>query len=197
MRPSLLAAGVISMGTSLTLSAALAAPARYEIDPAHFSIVFHVDHIGYQSPWGMFLKGEGGFVFDEAARTLSDLAVTIDAASIFTNHAARDEHLRSDDFLMAETHPEISFVMTDATPTGETTGTITGDLRIRGETRPVSLDVTLNKIGEYPFGDTYVVGITAETTLQRSDWGMTYGVDNGWVGDEVPIIIELEAIRQD
>lgn len=175
---------------------ALAEADLYEIDKSHFSIVFNADHIGYAATWGMFLDGSGSFMFDEEARTLSDLTVTIDANSVFTNDDRRDGHLRSADFLDAESHPQITFVMTSAEATGETTGKVHGDLTLRGVTRPVTLDVTLNKIGPYPWGGTYVVGITAETTLRRSEWGMTYATENGLVGDEVPIVIELEAIRQ-
>ena len=76
------------------------------------------------------------------------------------------------------------------------TGKVTGDLTIRGVTRPVTLDVKLNKTGVYPYIDNYVAGISARATIKRSDFGMTYAVENGWVGDEVDIIIELEAIRE-
>lgn len=182
---------------ALIPAAALAEPQRFEFDPSHLSIVFNADHIGYGNTWGMFLRAEGGFMFDEEANMVSDLTATIDAASVFTNDERRDDHLRNDDFLATETHPEITFTMTEAVAETDTTGTITGDLTMLGETRPVTLDVTLNKVGAYPFGDNYVVGVTAKTTIRRSEWGMTYAVENGFVGDEVPIVIELEAIRQD
>jgi polyisoprenoid-binding protein YceI len=190
-------AAAIAALASVASGPALADAALYEIDKSHFSIVFNADHIGYGATWGMFLDGAGSFMFDEDARTLSDLKVTIDANSVFTNHERRDGHLRSADFLDAESNPEITFTMTDAVAESETAGKVMGDLTLRGVTKPVTLDVTLNKIGAYPFGDNYVVGVTAETTLKRSDWGMTYAVENGLVGDEVPIVIELEAIRQD
>ncbi len=181
----------------LLSAAATAEPARYEIDPEHFSIVFNAEHIGYQHPWGMFLRGSGGFVYDHEAQDLSDLEVTIEAASVFTNDDNRDNHLRSADFLHAKAHPVITFVMREAEPLSDTTGRIIGDLTIRGETRPVTLDVTLNKIGPYPWGDNFVVGISARTSLARQDWGMTYALEDNLVGNDVPIIIELEAIRQD
>ena len=172
--------------------------ARYEIDPAHFSIGFLVHHIGYADTLGMFLEGGGSFSFDESAPAVKDIEVTIEAGSVFTNHDKRDDHVRGGDFLDAGDHPEIRFVGTDAKPTGETTGQVMGDLTLRGVTRPVTLDVTMNKIGAYPFGDgpPYVVGVSARTTIKRSDFGMTYAVENGWVGDEVEVILEFEAIRQ-
>ena len=173
-----------------------AAPARFVIDPEHTFVAFMVSHIGYHNLLAQFLEVKGSYVFDEEARTLTDLSVTIDPASVFTNNAKRDEHVRSQDFLDAARHPAITFVGTGAEPTGFDTGKVTGDLTIRGVTRPVTLDVRLNKIGLYPFVDNYVVGISARTTIRRSEWGMTYGVDNGLVGDEVQIIIECEAIRE-
>ena len=185
------------LAVMLAPAGASAEPARYKIDPQHFAIVFNGLHIGYERQWGMFLRGGGEFTYDHDAKALSDLSVTIEAGSVFSNDEERDGHLRSADFLDAEAHPDITFVMTEAVPETDTTGTVSGDLTIRGETRPVTLDVTLNKIGPYPWGDNFVVGITATTTLMREDWGMTYALDNGLVGPDVPIIIELEAIRQD
>lgn len=173
---------------------ATAEPAQYNIDPTHFSVVFNAQHVGYGATWGMFLKGEGGFTYDEENQTLSDLAVTIPAESVFSNHDARDNHLRGKDFLHAEEHPVISFVMTSAEPKTDTTGLVYGDLTLRGISKPVTLEVTLNKIEEYPFAHRKrTIGVTATTVLTRSEWGMTYAVDGGLVGDEVPIIIELEA----
>uniref|UniRef100_UPI003BABA295 YceI family protein n=1 Tax=Stappia sp. TaxID=1870903 RepID=UPI003BABA295 len=190
-----LAAPALAIGLA-TSGPARAEPRDYRIDPAHFSIVFNAVHIGYAPTWGMFLKGAGAFTFDEDARTLSDLKVEIDTRSVFSNNEARDEHLRSDDFLDAGAHPLATFVMTDAEPTGERTGKVTGDLTLRGVTRPVTLDVTWNKSGDYPFGGTYVTGISARATLRRSDFGSTYALEGGLVGDEVEILIDLEAIRQ-
>ncbi|MBC2858932.1 YceI family protein [Stappia sp. 28M-7] len=182
----------------LTVAAlpAQAEPRAYRIDPSHFSVVFNAMHIGYAPTWGLFLKGEGSFTYDEETRELSDLSVAIEAGSVFSNDERRDGHLRSGDFLSAEAHPRITFQMTDARPQTDTSGTVTGDLTLRGVTRPVTLDVTLNKIGPYPFGGTYVIGISASTVLKRSDFGMTYAVADGLVGDEVSIRIDLEAIRQ-
>lgn len=175
---------------------ARAEPARYEIDPDHAVVAFLVSHIGYEKVLGSFTSVKGSYLFDEAARSLSDLEVTIAADSVDTHHRDRDGHLRSRDFLDAGAHPEIRFVMTSAEPTGERTGLVTGDLTVRGVTRPVTLEVTWNKTGAYPFGSSYVTGISARTRFKRSDFGMTYGVADGLVGDEVEVIIEVEAIRQ-
>lgn len=180
----------------LAAGTAAAAPEQYRIDPAHAAVAFMVDHIGYASVLGMFREAEGSFTFDPESRQLAELTVTIDAASVFTNHDRRDNHLRGGDFLDTDAHPLITFVGTSAEPLGDRTGRVTGDLTVRGVSVPVTLDVQWNKSGPYPFGDTYVIGVSARTTVRRSDFGMTYAVENGWVGDEVDIIIEIEAVRQ-
>lgn len=187
---------VLAPVLALAALPARAEPARYVIDPDHTVVAFLVSHIGYEKVLGRFTEVSGGYRFDEAAPSLSDLEVTIAAASVDTGHEARDEHLRGKDFFDVAAHPEIRFAMTGAEQTGPRGGRVTGDLTLRGVTRPVTLEVTWNKTGPYPFGDSYVTGISARTSLKRSDFGMTYGVADGLVGDEVELIIEAEAIRQ-
>jgi len=147
------AAIVVAATIAMASSPATAAPARYIADGAHLTIAFLVDHIGFAKTLGMFRKAEGSFTFDEDGPTVSGIAFTIDAKSVFTNHKARDKHLRGKDFLWVKKFPEITFAGTSATPTAERTGTVTGDLTLRGVTRPVTLEVTWNKTGAYPFGD--------------------------------------------
>lgn len=176
---------------------ARAAAERYVIDPNHMAIAFLVSHVGYAKTLGQFTRAEGSFVFDDAKPAVTDIDVRIDAASVDTQHQARDEHLRKEDFLWVEKHPEITFRGTGAEQTGPRTGKITGDLTIRGVTQPVTLDVTWNKSGQYPFGDKHwAAGFSARTTIKRSDFGMNYALTGGLVGDEVDIILEFEAIRQ-
>lgn len=192
-----LAGIVLASGLALGGTPALAEPHTYRIDPEHFSIGFLIEHVGYERLLGMFLEGQGEFVYDEETRELSSGRVEIDADSLFTNHEERDEHVKSEDFLAVEEHPTIIFEATEFTAKDATHGTLTGDLSMLGQTHPVTLDVTLNKAAEYPFGhEKYTLGASARTTLSRSEWGMTYGVDNGMVGDEVMLILEFEAIRQ-
>ena len=188
---------LVLAASGLAARPAVAEMTRWVIDPEHFSILFSASHIGYKQQLGLFLDGSGSFLFDEASQELDDLVVEIDAKSVFTNHDGRDNHLRSGDFLDADNHPLIRFVMTEATPETATTGTITGDLTIRGITRPVTLDVQLNKVGAYPWGSNYVLGISAETTIMRSDFGSTYALEGEMVGDAISLAFEIEAIRQD
>lgn len=176
---------------------ALAEAAQWEIDPANSSIGFSADHIGYKNVLGLFLEERGSFTYDEETRELSVLVFEVDTASVLTDNPARDRHLKSGDFLDAEAHPLIRFVMTEAVPETETTGTIIGDLTIRGVTHPVEVDVTLNRIAPYPWGDNYVMGVSASTVVERSAFGSTYALEGGLVGDEISLTFEIEAIRQD
>lgn len=181
---------------------AWAEPRSYTIDPDHFAIGFQVDHIGYADIIGMFLKASGRFEYDEAARTLKSGRVVVAADSVFSNHEARDRHVRDSDFLDAKKHPEIVFEATAFEPGGERDGRLEGRLAGRltllGQTHPVVLDVTLNKAATYPFGHRkHTLGISARTTIERSRWGMDYGISRGMVGDAVELRFELEAMRDD
>lgn len=193
-----------AVGPTLTLGAfvsilvfpvaALAEPATFEVDSDHFSMSFEVMHIGYAPVIGMFRDVEGEFVYDDATGKLESGTLVFKSRSIFTNHKKRDEHLRGSDFLHSSKYPDITFNLTAFEATGERTGKVTGDLRMLGQTNPVTLDVTLNKSAEYPIGhEDFTLGISAETELRRSDWGMTYGLDPALVGDEVRLRFGFEA----
>ncbi|KIT14786.1 YceI family protein [Jannaschia aquimarina] len=177
-------------------ASAAAEPARYELDPAHTTIAFLVDHVGYAKTLGLFAEMTGSFVYDMETQDLSDVRVVVSTASLETLNDARDNHVLSSDFLDVESHPQMVFVADGGTPTGETTGTVEGELTLLGQTGPLTLDVTLNKAEVYPFGhQRFTLGLTVRGSLMRSDWGMDYGVANGLVGDEVTLIIEAEAMR--
>jgi len=188
----------LAFPAALALSpAAVAEPKTFVIDDEHFSIVFEIMHIGYAPVMGMFREVEGEFVYDEEARELSSGQLVFKSDSVYTNHEKRDDHVRGTDFLNTEEYPEITFTVTGFETTGENTGKVTGDLEMLGQTNPVVLDVTLNKAAVYPFGhEEYTLGISASTTLKRSDWGMTYGLDQNMVGNEVTLRFGFEAIRE-
>jgi polyisoprenoid-binding protein YceI len=175
---------------------AIAEPARYELDPAHTTVAFLVEHIGYAKTLGQFLRVNGGYTFDADSGALSDVRVVVETDSVDTHHEARDRHLRSGDFLATGEHPTMTFAAASAARTGERTFTVTGELTLLGQTRPLTLHATLNKSAPYPIGDrAEVMGVSARGTLSRSEFGMTYGVADELVGDEVEIVIEIEARR--
>lgn len=191
-----IAAGLIAAAALLFAPLTWAEPKTFEIDPEHFSLTFEVNHLGYASVIGMFREAEGSFTYDADAGTISDGKVVVQSDSVFTDHEKRDEHLRKSDFLHTDKYPEITFEVTDFETTGDNTGKLTGDLTLLGKTRPVILDVTLNKAAVYPIThEEYTLGVSARTTIQRSEWGMTYALDPLLVGDEVKLRFEFEAIE--
>ena len=186
---SALAVGILSSG----VHSAKAGPERFEIDADHFSVGFLVDHIGYAQQLGQFLEGEGAFVYDPDTNELISGEVRVQADSVFTNHRRRDGHLRNDDFLDARRFDEIRFVATDWQPESQT---LAGELTLLGQTHPVEFEATVNKLADYPFGhEQPTLGVSVRGVIDRSRWGMTYGIDQGMVGDEVTLMIELEAIQ--
>lgn len=177
-------------------TAAQAEMATYELDPEHTTVFFLVDHIGYAKTLGVFTTVSGSFVYDADSKELGDVDVSIESASVLSFNEARDAHVRKPDFLDTKKHPTITFAASGGNATSDTGGTVTGDLTVLGTARPVTLDVTLNKAETYPFGHKRdVLGLSMRTSINRSDFGMTYGVDNNLVGDEVTIQIETEAMK--
>ena len=182
---------------ALTATPVRAEPREFVIDEEHFSIGFLINHIGYADQLGQFLEGSGRFVWDEAANELHSGEVVVKASSVFTNHRDRDRHLRSEDFLHASEFEEIRFTAEQWVPEGENRGTLRGSLSMLGQSHPVELDITINRRADYPFGhEQYTVGMSARTTLARSQWGMTYALEDGLVGDEVRMLLEFEAMAQ-
>lgn len=197
MKPTAFAAAC-ALSAALVAAPAAAEPVAYSIDPTHTTVAFMVEHVGYADTLGLFREIEGTFVFNEAEKTVTNIEVTVPAASVWTNHEKRDAHVRNADFLDAEAHPMISFTADGGEVTGDNTGTVTGDLTIRGQTNPVTLDVTLNKSAPYPFAHKkQTIGVSARATIKRSEWGMDYAVANGLVGDDVELLIEFEAIADE
>ncbi len=192
---------------SLTLCAALLATtpaqaqaARYEIDPDHLTVAFLVDHIGYAKVLGLFRSARGNYRFDEATATLSEVRIEVETASVFSNQRKRDDHLKGPDFLNSGEFPRMVFTAAGAKRTGDRTFEISGQLELLGKKQPLTLQATWNKSAESPMGGLggkpYVMGVSARGSFKRSAYGMNYAVSNGWVGDEVPLIIEFEAVRQ-
>jgi len=181
----------------LVPGSAVAEPARYEIDPAHTVVAFLVEHIGFARVLGSFADVEGSYTFDEATGALSDVLVTVVTGSVVSHDEDRDEHVKSGDFLDTRAHPEMTFRATGARRVGDREFELTGELTLLGVTRPLTLEATWNKSGDYPIGrNAYAMGVSARGVLQRADFGMDYAVANGWVGDEVEVIIEFEAQRR-
>lgn len=184
-----------ALGALVSWSISASAADRYEIDKAHTNIAFLVDHLGYSDMLGQFQDFAGEFTFDGSSTSDVTVNLTIQAASIDTDHQARDNDLRSPSFFNVQEFPEITFVSTSVRPTGETSAKLAGDLTMLGVTRPLTLDVTFNGAAPWPFDpNRFVAGFSARGTLKRSNFGMKYEVP--MVGDEIQLIIEVEGVRQ-
>ncbi|MBF5093687.1 YceI family protein [Azospirillum sp. INR13] len=193
MKKTLFAAALFVATAAGALSPAFAAPVSYKIDPAHTAVAFIVNHIGFSNVIGRFNTVGGDISFDKDAVEKSTVNVTIDAASIDTNHAKRDEHLRSPDFFNAKEFPKLTFKSTRIEKTGDKTGKLHGDLTMLGVTKPVVLDITFNKDGVSPASKLETAGFSARGTVKRTDFGMKYGAPA--VGDDIQLLIEIEAVK--
>ena len=181
----------------LALGALLAAPLAsahaaetYTLDASHTAIVWHVNHFGFSTPSGKFMSAEGTVTLDEANPSASSVNVTIKIDGINSGVAKLDEHLKTADFFDVAQFPTATFVSKKVDVTGKDTAKVEGDLTLRGITKPVVLDVKLNKIGENMM-KLKTAGFTASTTIKRSEFGMSTYVPN--LGDNVKIEIESEA----
>ena len=174
-----------------------AEPRVYEIDPQHLTLGFLVHHVGFAKVFGRFPEAQGRFTFDEAAGVISDVRVVVKTASVDTTVEPRDRHLKSADFLNVEKFPEMIFEAAETAKLDGRRAELRGNLTLIGVTRPLALSVVWNKSGTSPLpGKPYVAGMSARGSFRRSDFGMSYGVADDLVGDQVELLIELEAHRR-
>lgn len=174
----------------------------WTIDPTHSQVEFAVKHMMFTTVRGRFATVQGRIEMDRDDPGASTVSVEIDASSIDTNVADRDQHLRSGDFLQVEDHPDITFrsKAIDGDPRKEgDTFTLVGDLTIRGTTREVSLKARFEGTGTDPWGGTRA-GFSADTKIDRRDFGLTWNqaLETGGVlvGHEVKIHLEVQAVEQ-
>lgn len=170
---------------------AQAAQEEFILDPSHTSIVWSANHFGFSNPNGKFATVEGMLTLDEAKPENSKVSVTITTGSTLSGVPKLDEHMKTADFFDTAKFPTATFVSNKVDVTGKDTAKVHGDLTLRGVTKPVVLDVKLNKIGEHPMSKKKTVGFSASTVVKRSDFGMAFGIPA--VSDEVKIAIETEA----
>ena len=169
---------------------------NYKLDTAHTEIGFSVKHLLISNVKGRFGKFSGAFEYDKATKSLKNLLIEIDPATISTSEKDRDEHLRSDDFFDVKKYKKITFVgdKADFSEDGKTIK-VFGKLKMKDKELPVTLDVALN--GEAEIEGTKKIAFTANTAINRKDWGINWNkaLDKGGVAvsEEVKIIIEGEA----
>ncbi|KGD63773.1 hypothetical protein Y5S_02980 [Alcanivorax nanhaiticus] len=177
-------------------SMAFAEPAgTYQFDKkgAHQFVMFKISHLGYSWLYGRFNDFNGTFTVDANNPENSKVEATIQTASVDSNHAERDKHLRSDDFLDVDKYPTATFKSTSIEQTGDDTAKITGDFTLHGVTKPVTLDAKMIGYGDDPWGG-YRMGLEASTSLKLADFGITK--DLGPASETVEIIISVEGIKK-
>lgn len=170
----------------------------YAIDTTHSSIGFSVRHAMVTNVRGAFTEYEGLLHLDGANPAASTAVIVIKVASIDTNQAQRDEHLRTGDFFEVEAHPEITFRSTSAQRVGEDNYRMTGDLTIKGTTRPVVLDLEYTGTATDAYGIDRV-GFEGGTTIDRTEWGLSYNaaLEAGGVliGEKVKLSFDISAVK--
>lgn len=182
---TLLTAGALALAPL----SAIAAP--WALDKSHTHISFTVNHLGFSNTFGTFRDFDAEIDFDPDNIEASSVSFSIDASSVDTFFAARDEHVRNTDFLNVGEHPSITFVSTSVAKTGDNTADLTGDLTILGTTQSVTFKAVMNNMGPNPFApDVTVAGFEITGEVNRSDFGMGFGVPA--IGEIVPVTISLE-----
>ncbi len=167
----------------------------YTIDTkgAHAFINFKIKHLGYSWLHGRFDSFTGSFEYDEKTASLSKVTVDIDPASVNSNHAQRDRHLRDTDFLDVKQFPSASFVSTNYRSTGEGKGVLSGDLTLHGVTKNIDINVEYIGGGNDPWGG-YRQGFSGTTELKLKDFNIQK--DLGPASQTVYLTLEVEGIRQ-
>jgi polyisoprenoid-binding protein YceI len=170
----------------------------YTIDPSHSRIGFVARHAMVTKVRGSFNQFDGTGYFDAANPANSHLTLTIQAASIDTRNADRDGHLKSNDFFDMENYPEITFVSTAVEQVDADNYRVSGDLTIKGVTKPVTVDFEYTGTAVDPFGNTRI-GFEGQTTVNRKDWGVNWNaaLEAGGVlvSEKVTLEFEVSAIR--
>ncbi len=167
----------------------------YTIDPNHTFPNFTINHLGFSTMHGRFGKTSGSLTMDEK-RTTGSVEIVIDASSVDTGMAKRNDHLRSPDFLNAAEFPEITYKSTKVTFNGASKATVVGNLTIKGVTKPVTLDVHSVNCGIHPMDPTkkkFVCGFDATAKIKRSDFDITFALPA--IGDDMNLFFEVEAER--
>jgi len=180
--------------TVTTLASAKAAETyAIDIEGQHAFIEFRIKHLGYSWLHGRFNDFDGVFVVDRDNPANSRVEVEIDTASVDTNHAERDKHLRNKDFLNVDAHPKARFDSTSVETTGDGEGVIKGDLTLNGVTKPIEIAVEEIGHGPDPWGG-YRAGFLGKTTLKLADFAIDY--DLGPASRTVELTLSIEGVRQ-
>lgn len=184
----------LAAAATLAAGAAQAQSATYAIDPSHTFVTFEISHFGTSTNRGRFDKKEGTVQLDKAGKS-GKVDLTIDMASINSGTAAFDRHLRSADLFNTEMHPTAKFVADKFSFNGDKVSEVAGTLTLMGKTNPVVLKASNFNCYQSPMLKREVCGGDFETTLDRTAYGVNYGIQYGFP-KEVRLVVQVEAIKQ-
>ena len=179
---------------TLATGMAQAESATYAIDPTHTFVTFEINHFGASVNRGRFDKKEGTVQFDRAGKT-GQVEISFDATSINSGTPAFDKHLQSADLFNAAQHPKITFVSDKFSFNGDKVSEVSGQLTLLGKTGPVTLKANQFNCYQSPMLKREVCGGDFEATIDRTQWGMNYGVDWGFAKN-VRLVVQVEAVKQ-
>ena len=182
---------------ALLLAVSVQAAEHYVIDTAkqHAFIQFRVQHLGFSWLSGRFNRFAGTFDYDEKNVAANKVALTIDMASIDSNYAERDKHLRGEDFFDVENFPEARFKSTHYTDLGQGKGRLEGELSLHGTRKMIVIDVEQVGAGKDPWGG-FRRGFEGRTTLHLSDYNLAKAAMLGPAAENVELLLSIEGIRQ-
>lgn len=170
----------------------------YTVDPVHSAVLFSIKHMGVSNFHGRFNDFSGSFLLNADDASKSSFNVTVKSDSVDTNNAAREKHLKTADFFSTAEFPEITFSAKSVKKTGDHAFEVVGDMTMLGKTKPVTATVHQIGTGKAPaqMGGGELMGVEATFTIKRSDFGMSFGIDNGALSDEVQMTVALEGKRK-
>lgn len=175
------------------------ATTKWAIDPTHSEIGFKVKHMMFTNVSGKFETYEADITTEDDDFTQSKISFTANVASINTNNADRDHHLKSADFFDAENHPKLTFVSTTFTKTNDDEYELTGELSLHGITKTVKLPAEFSGLMKDPWGNTKA-GLNISGKINRKDWGLNWNsaLETGGVlvSEEARLNIELQLLKQ-
>ncbi|MBB3182824.1 polyisoprenoid-binding protein YceI [Halomonas fontilapidosi] len=185
-----------ALGATALMGVSQAQAADYVIDTdgQHAFVQFKVSHLGYSYILGSLEDFSGSFSYDPDNLEASSVNIDVEVASLNSNHAERDKHIKSDDFLDVAQYPTATFTSSDFSPTGDDAGVLTGELTMHGETNEIEMQVTLVGEGEDPWGG-YRAGFEGSTLLTLADYGIDMS-DFPEVMHDVELYVTFEGVRQ-
>ena len=182
----------LAIGSAVLSANVMAADYVVDKEGQHAFVDFKISHLGYSFITGTFKDIDGKFSFDAAKPEDSKIEFNVNTASVFTNHAERDKHIASADFLNASKFGKATFVSTSVKSTGANTADVTGDLTLLGVTKTVVVKATFLGEGKDPWGG-YRAGFEGTTSVKRSDFGKQK--DLGPKSDAVELYVSFEGVK--